>query len=370
MKIIMAVNTLGSFLSHRRGLYLKLREEHAVQVILADSEAKQVPTETITPSHLRSVPFSRKGTNPFAELRTIAAYFRLYRRERPDLVHHFTIKPVIYGTLAARLAGVPRIVNSITGLGYVFTSTTPKARLLGFIVKRLYRFCFASSRVRVIFQNTDDRDFFVRERIIQEERCFLIEGSGVDTVKYVPSPVHNPVPKVFLAARLLIEKGILEFIEAVQILRAKGCRFEAVIAGDTDAGNPGSVTDEQVKKWKDLGIANFLGHQTDMVKLLKQIDIACLPSYREGLPMSLLEAMAAGKPIVTTDVPGCRSTIREGKNGFLVPVRDPAALAAALEKLIVDASLRERMGAESRALAVTLFSTERITAEIANVYKS
>jgi glycosyltransferase involved in cell wall biosynthesis len=369
MKIMMAVNTLGSFLSHRRGLYLKLRAEHEVQVILAENEAQQVPVDVINPSHLQSVPFSRKGTNPFAELRTIFAYYRLYRTHRPDLVHHFTIKPVIYGTFAARFAGVPRIVNSITGLGYVFTSNSFKARVLGILVKNLYRFCFASARVRVIFQNADDRAYFIREKILKEENCFLVEGSGVDTQKYVPSEVTNPVPVVFLASRLLIEKGILEFMEALQLLRAKGCQFQAMIAGDIDSGNPGSVSAEQVKAWKELGLAKFLGHQTDMVSLLKRIDIACLPSYREGLPMSLLEAMAAGKPVVTTDAPGCRSTVRDGKNGFLVPVKNASALADALETLIQDPKLRAQMGAQSRELALSLFSSERITTEIANIYK-
>lgn len=312
---------------------------------------------------------SRKGMNPFAELRSIFALYRVYRVQKPDLVHHFTIKPVIYGTIAARLSGVPKIVNSITGLGFIFTSSSPKAQILGVLVKILYRFCFSSSKVRVIFQNLDDRDFFVANNIIDKNRCYLVEGSGVDVHKFSPTDTLSPRPRIFVASRLLIEKGIFEFMAAIQTLKKKGLDFEAVVAGDIDPANPGSISEEQFKSWQQSGVANFLGFQKDMVSLLKSTDIACLPSYREGLPMSLLEAMASGKPIVTTDTPGCRATVRDGRNGFLVPPRTIEPLALALEKLIVDPTLRRKMGAESRALAVELFSKEKITSEIMKIYE-
>jgi glycosyltransferase involved in cell wall biosynthesis len=370
MKIILSVNTLGSFISHRRGLYLRLRDEYQVQVILPDSEDHNAAQKEIPASQLLSISMSRKGTNPFAEVRSIVDFFQQYRKNKPDLVHHFTIKPVIYGTLAARIAGVPKIVNSITGLGFVFTSDSLKAKVLGVIVKNLYRFCFSSPKVKVIFQNTDDRDFFVKHGIIDKDRCFLVEGSGVDVQKFAPQPTQNLEPKILVASRLLIEKGIAEFMNAVQILKKQGLKFEAVIAGDIDPGNPGSFTESQFKEWQQSGLATFLGFQSDMVSVLKPIDIACLPSYREGLPMALLEAMAAGKAIVTTDAPGCRSTVRNGLNGFLVPIKDSNLLAEALSKLIQDRNLREKMGAESRNLAVNLFSKEKITSEILKVYNS
>lgn len=368
MKIILAVNTLGSFISHRRGLYLKLREGHDVRVILPDTEDHKAAQKEIPPECLLSIPMTRKGTNPFAELRALIGYYLQYRKNTPELAHHFTIKPVIYGTIAARLAGVPKIVNSITGLGFVFTSNSAKAKILGILVKHLYRFCFSSPRVKVIFQNTDDRDFFIKHHIIRADRCFLVEGSGVNINKFTPLPTNNAVPKILVASRLLVEKGIFEFIEALQILKNKGLKFEAIIAGDIDPGNPGTISATQVSDWKQSGIATFLGFQSDMASVLRPIDIACLPSYREGLPMALLEAMAAGKPLVTTDAPGCRATVRNGRNGFLVPTKDPQALADALEKLILDAGLREQMGLESRKLAVELFSTEKITSEIMKVY--
>jgi len=370
MKIILAVNTLGSFISHRRGLYLKLREAHDVQVILPNSEDHNAAQKEIPADKLLSIPMTRKGTNPFAELLAIVAYYQQYKKNSPELVHHFTIKPVIYGTIAARLAGVPKIVNSITGLGFVFTSNTLKAKVLGFVVKNLYRFCFSSPKVKVIFQNLDDRDFFIKHKIIQQERCFLVEGSGVDVHKFTPSDSNNLTPKILVVSRLLIEKGIFEFIEAVQALKAKGLQFEAAIAGDIDPGNPGTFSEEQVQEWQKNGAVQFLGYQSDMVALLKTCDIACLPSYREGLPMALLEAMAAGKPIVTTDAPGCKATVRDGRNGFLVPAKSVQPLAEALGKLIADSSLRKTMGDESRKLAVELFSKERITSEIMKIYKS
>lgn len=368
MKIILAVNTLGSFISHRRALYLKLREEYQVQVILPFSEDHNAAQKEITPSQLLGIPMSRKGMNPLAELRSIIALYRVYKGQKPDLVHHFTIKPVIYGTIAARMAGVPKIVNSITGLGFVFTSNTLKAKILGVLVKNLYLFCFNSPRVKVIFQNLDDRDFFIQHGMIHQDRGHLVEGSGVDVHKFIPKPIHNPHPRILLASRLLIEKGVYEFMEALQTLKAKGLQFEAVIAGDMDPGNPGSISEAQYKAWQQAGIATFLGFQKDMASVLNSIDIACLPSYREGLPMALLEAMAAGKPIVTTDAPGCRATVKEGKNGFLVPPKASRPLAEALEKLILSPELRARMGVESRRLAVELFSKEKITSEIIKIY--
>lgn len=369
MKILMTVNTLGSFISHRRGLYLKLREEHQVSVVLPASEDQNAAQKVIFSQELIQFPMSRKGMNPLAELRSIFALYRIYKTQKPDLVHNFTIKPVIYGTIAARLAGVPKIVNSITGLGFVFTSNSKKAKILSFLVKNLYRFCFDSPKVKVIFQNADDREFFLKKNIIAADSGYLVEGSGVDVNKYVPSEPQNRIPKIFVASRLLIEKGIFEFMEALQILKQRGISFEALIAGDTDPANPGSISESQIKTWQESGIAHFLGFQKDMVSLLSSIDIACLPSYREGLPMSLLEAMAAGKPVVTTDAPGCRATIRDGRNGFLVPPKSALSLAEALEKLIVAPELRAKMGKESRILAIDLFSREKVTAEIINIYK-
>jgi len=368
MKIILVVNTLGSFISHRRSLYLRLRKENQVKVILPISENHNAAQKEVFTDELLGIPMSRKGMNPLMEIRSIVALYRHYKTQKPDLVHHFTIKPVIYGTLSARMAGVPKIVNSITGLGFVFTSKTLKAKLLGILVKNLYRFCFFSNKVKIIFQNKDDRDFFISHGILDAERGFLVEGSGVDTQKFSPFKASNRTPRILMASRLLVEKGIFEFMEALQILKQRGVQFEAVIAGDIDPGNPGSVTEDQVQTWKQSGLAHFLGFQEDMVALLQSTDIACLPSYREGLPMALLEAMAAGKPIVTTDAPGCRATVRDTKNGFLVPPKTSKPLADALEKLITNKALRNEMGTASRILAIELFSKERITSEILKIY--
>ena len=370
MKIILAVNTLASFISHRRGLFLKLRDKHKVLVILPDSEDPKAVSKEIPADQLLGIRFNRKGLNPFAELKTVAAYYSLYRDNKPDLVHHFTPKPVIYGTIAARLAGVPRIVNSITGLGFVFTTKSPKTRILSLLVKALYRLCLHSSNVRVIFQNTDDRDFFIENKICSAASTYLVEGSGVDVHRFQPSATTNVVPTILVASRLLRDKGIFEFMDAMKILKDKGIIFKAQIAGDIDLHNPASATKEQVLAWQEQNLAEFLGLRHDMTALLAGTDICCLPSHREGLSMSLLEAMAAGKPIVTTNAPGCRSTVPAGANGILVPVNDAAALAAALEKLILNAALRESMGAESRKLAVERFSTERITHQIAQVYET
>jgi glycosyltransferase involved in cell wall biosynthesis len=202
---------------------------------------------------------------------------------------------------------------------------------------------------------------------------FLVEGSGVDVHRFLPNPKKQDevtAPKILLASRLLIEKGIFEFMDAVKMLKHKKLKFEAVIAGDVDPGNPGSVSEEQVQEWRNLKLATFLGFRKDMAEILASVDIACLPSYREGLPMAILEAMAAGKPIVTTDAPGCRATVAAGINGFLVPIKNAEMLAAALEKLILDSELRLSMGKESRKRALDLFSVERVTSEIVKIYGS
>ncbi len=371
MKIILAVNTFSSFLSHRRALYLKLKEKHDVEVILPDSEDPKVVHKDLPPASWLKIALSRKGVHPFQEFLTILAFYRYYRRDQPELVHHFTIKPVIYGTLAARWAGVPRIVNTITGMGYVFTAKSSQAKVLGWLIRHLYRLCFASPKVKVIFQNQDDFDFFIQNGILQRNQAFLVEGSGVDIQKFTPpTDLQTRVPRILLAARLLVEKGIFEFMEAVQILKAKGLQFEALVAGNSDPGNPGSVSEEQIQAWRQSDLATFLGFQQDMVSLLNSVDIACLPSYREGVPMSLLEAMAAGKPIVTTDAPGCRVTVQNERNGYLVPPRDGTLLARALEKLILDPQLRQKMGQESRQMAVGCFSQEKILSEILKIYHS
>jgi glycosyltransferase involved in cell wall biosynthesis len=313
--------------------------------------------------------FDGRGTNPLHELNLIRRLVRLYRAEKPDVVHHFTVKCVLYGSLAARLTGVPGNINAVTGLGYLFIGSGRKHAVLRSIAVGLYR--LALTGTRVIFQNPDDCEVFERLKLVRPEQCVLIRSSGIDVKHFQPAPEPPGDPVVVLAGRMLWDKGVGEFVEAARQIRADGtpaARF--VLVGSGYPGNPASIADEQLRTWEVEGVVEWLGWQEDMAKIYAGCHIVCLPSYREGLPRSLAEAAACGRPLVATDVPGCREIVKDGQNGLLVPARDPAALAKALRRLISDPQLRQRMGACSRELVVREVSQERVLEDTLKVYNS
>lgn len=312
--------------------------------------------------------FSRKGTNPLGELATLWRLIRLYRREQPRLAHHFTIKCVIYGGLAARFARVAGVVSAVTGMGHVFTTHSLRNRLLRPIIGLMYRSVLNHSLV--IFQNPDDRAEFLRLGLIDAARARLIRGSGVNTTRFSPPAAREQsrALRVLMVARLLKEKGVQEFVAAAEEVRAAVPGTRLQLAGDPDPGNPSSITPDQLAAWKTAGTVEFLGHREDMEALLAAADIAVLPSYREGTPRSLLEAAACGLPLVATDVPGCREVVRPGENGLLIPAADSKSLAQAIITLLRDPALRVRMGRQSRTMAETEFSEERVIAATLAVY--
>ena len=310
----------------------------------------------------------RTGTSPLAEARSVGEIARIYRRIRPDLVHQIAIKPVLYGTIAARLAGVPAVVNSITGLGYAFIGDSMKRRALRQVISTMLRSALATRRVRCVFQNPDDRDVFVSRRLVDPSRTVIVRGSGVDTDRFAPAPEPPGVPIVLLASRLLWDKGIGELIEAVRTLKAEGLTFRLILAGTPDPANPASIPQATLSAWEREGLVELPGFVRDMAPLLRQSHIACLPSYREGLPLFLLEAAATGLPCVTTDVPGCREAVLHGQNGLLVPVRTVAPLANALRTLLADTTLRRNMGHRGRALALEHFAVSVVVRGIFEVY--
>ncbi|HXF84120.1 MAG TPA: glycosyltransferase family 4 protein [Anaerolineales bacterium] len=313
-----------------------------------------------------SFPLSRQGVNPFTELWTLWRLIQLYQRIRPNLVHHFTIKPVIYGSLAARLVHIPYIVNSITGLGHIFIDSNITFRILRGIAKILYR--LSLRHTQVIFENPEDRDFFIQHRLIRPEQSHLILGAGVDVEKFRPTTKQNEIPLVLFASRLLVTKGILEFVEAARWLKKKGVKARFVIVGTPDEGNPASVPQEQIDSWKRSNDVEVWGWQDDMPAVLAQADIFCLPSYREGVPNALLEACACGLPIVTTNVPGCRDVVQHGVNGLLVAPRDALSLAGALDMLLTDPALRLTMGKAGRQIALECFSLNHNITQTMAVY--
>lgn len=317
-----------------------------------------------------ALPMERRSLNPFREIRLLSRLVRYLQSEKPNIVHGFTIKAAVYGAIAGKFAGVPAIINSINGLGYIFVSNDVRARLLRPVVRALMRLAFSGKASRVIVQNSADRAQFVAERIVPPGAVDLIPGSGVDCEKFAPQTSnHSPggPVRVLLPARLLWDKGIGEFIEASRIAGGRGIQF--LVAGEIDAGNPASVQADQAKAWQDEGLVELLGHVDDMSELMKSVDVVVLPSYREGLPKSLIEAAASAKPVITTDVPGCRDAVEDGVSGIVVPARDANALAEAIIKLAESPDLRREMGAAGRERAVKYFAKEIIVNATMAVYE-
>jgi len=367
-KILYFITEDWYFCSHRLPLALAARDAgYDVAVVTNVNEHADV----IRRAGIRLIPFdlSRKGMNPASELAVLARLVALYRKEKPDIVHQVAMKPVLYGSLAARLSGVSRVVNALAGLGYIFTSDQPKARFLRPVIGSAFRGLLNSRRSRLILQNQDDRAKFIRKRFISEKRIRLIRGSGVDTAVFVPTPEPPGVPGVILPSRMLWDKGVREFVDAAGQLKKRGISARFVLVGDTDPHNPSAIPTEQLTAWHAEGAVEWWGRRDDMPAVFEQSHIVCLPSYREGLPKVLLEAASCGRPIVTTDTPGCRDVVRQGENGLLVPVRGTAELADALQLLIEQPELRKKMGCKGREIVVSEFALEKVVAKTMNIYR-
>lgn len=366
-RILYVVNPPKFFVSHRLSIALAAKKDgYDVHVALADGpDTARIEAEGV---RVHVIPLTRSAASPGGELRTIQALNRLYRTVKPDLVHHVTIKPVLYGTLAARLAGVPAVVNAISGLGYVFTATGVKAALRRALVSTAYRLILRHPRLRLIFQNQDDYSTFRDARFITPDQAYFIKGSGANLRVFAPAPEPAGPVTVLLPARLLFDKGVGEFAQAAAILKGRGTEARFVLVGESDFGNPTAVPEPTLKAWVAAGTVEWWGFRSDMPEVLRQAHIVCLPSYREGLPKSLIEAAASGRPIVTTDVPGCRDVVDHGDNGLLVPARDGQALADALAVLINDPALRQTMGARGRERAEAEFALEGVIAKHLALY--
>jgi len=318
------------------------------------------------------LPMVRGSLNAVRELRLLFHLVGLYRREAPEIVHNFTIKCVVYGSIAARLTGIRRRINAIAGMGYVFTGDSLSARLLRPLVRLLMKIAMGGSESRLILQNKDDCAVFDQYRLVEKTRVRLIRGSGVNTDQFRPFSDERKQHtfRVIFAARLLWDKGVREYVEAARLLRESGLAIEFLLAGVPDPGNPAAVNERQVRDWNDAGLIRALGHVDDMVHWLHQADLAVLPSYyREGVPKSLIEAAACGLPIITTDAPGCREIVEQGVNGLLVPCRDANALAEAIRRLHDDPNQRRRMGAAGRAKVLAEFDERIVLSQTLCVYR-
>ncbi len=315
--------------------------------------------------------WSRRSINPAGALSAIAGIAALYRREAPDIVHHVAMKPVLLGGLAAGLAGVPAVVSALTGLGSAFLGTGGlKSRVAGAVARPLLRTVLKRPNSLTILQNEDDRRMLVAAGLLPDDRAWIIRGSGVDTAHYqaMPEPATPPVV-IGCVARLLADKGVGPLVEAQQRLRAKGLDVTLLLAGTPDPENPTSITQAELDRWSALPGVELPGHIADVRQVWSRCHIAALASRREGLPKSLLEAAACGRPIVATDVPGCREVAHAGENALLVPPDDPAALADALEVLVRDPERRRRYGAASRRLVESDMASDRVGAKTVELYR-
>ncbi|SPU51493.1 glycosyltransferase family 4 protein [Bordetella trematum] len=369
-RLLFVVNNPAFFLSHRVALATAAQAEgYDVHVATMDGPAV-ARIQALGMVH-HPIPMSRSGKRPLQELGTLWALYRLFRRLKPDLVHLVTIKPVLYGGIAARLARVPGMVAAISGLGYIFMAEGWLARPVRSVVVRLYRLALGHRNSRVIFQNRNDRDVLERLGAVRPGQVEMIRGSGVDLTQFRATPAPPAPPVVALmVARLLRDKGVDEFVAAATLLRQQGLQVVLRLAGGIDPGNPTSVSAETLQAWQQAGTVELLGECEDVASQYAQAHIAVLPSYREGLPKSLIEAAACGRAVVTTDVPGCRDAIEPGQTGLLVPARDAVALAAAIARLAVDDGLRERMGQAARELAEREFSLQDVCRRHLDIYAS
>lgn len=368
-RLLFVVNNPAFFLSHRLPLALAAqRAGYDVHVATMDGDSvARIQAHGLT-HHV--IPMTRSGKNPVQELATVWALYRLFREVRPDLVHLVTIKPVLYGGIAARLARVPAMVSAISGLGFVFVAQGAKAALVRRVVTVLYRWALGHPNSRIVFQNGNDRDVLRDLGAVRDDQVVMIRGSGVSLTDYEAVAEPEPPVVALMVARLLRDKGVLEFVEAARLLKREGANVRMRLVGGIDAGNPASVTQADVQAWQEEGIIEALGERQDIADLYAASHIAVLPSYREGLPRSLIEAAACGRAVVTTDVPGCRDAIEPDVTGLLVPARDARALAEAIGRLASDAALRQRMGAAGRLLAEREFDIDDVCRKHVEIYQT
>lgn len=366
-KVILVANTDWYLFNFRLSLARFLREQ-GLEVVLVSPPGRF--TESLHASGFHWLPWQlgRQTTAPWIEGRAFLEIQRIYRQEKPQIVHHFTVKPVLYGTLAARRLNIPAVINSITGLGYVFLSQENRARILRIFVKAAYRMAFKHPNHAAIFENEADRQVFIRLGLLPAEHTHLIEGVGVDAERYTPVSEPPGIPLVVLPSRMLWDKGVGTLVEAARLLHPR-LHVRFALVGEPDPGNPANIDETRLRTWADEGLVEWWGWQVDMPGVYARSALVTLPSLGEGVPTALLEAAACGRAIVATDVPGCREVVKHGLNGLLVPPKDAPALAEALYQLLTDPDMRGRMGAAGRQLILEKFTTTRVNPATFDVYR-
>jgi glycosyltransferase involved in cell wall biosynthesis len=367
-QLLFFVNTTSFFLSHRLPIaQAALSAGYDVHVATGTVEDNE---ELVAHGFVHHhIPLTRSGIQLIDELKSLWAILKLMRTINPSIVHLVTIKPVLYGGIAARLAGVEGVVAAISGLGMLFTDGGSKKRLIRVIVSNLYQFALGHKNIKVVFQNSHDREVISHVCKLSESKAVLIPGSGVAMKDYPYTPDPNSQIITF-AARLIKDKGVYEFIQAARILKQRGLETRFLVVGAIDPDNPNSVSNDEIKTWQKEGIVDFLGYRNDIADIFSKSNIVCLPSYYgEGLPKVLIEAAACGRAVVTTDHPGCRDAVIDGTTGMLVPVKNSKELANTLENIIKSPPMRQEMGRAGRDFAERVFTIESVVERHLTLYR-
>jgi len=369
-KILFVVNVDWFFVSHRLPIAVEaIKSGYEIHIACCFTDKKNQLIELGINVH--EIDFSRSGNGLINELKTLVKLKKVIKNVNPDLVHAITIKPVIYSGLVIRtLKNKPALVAAISGLGYVFSAHTYRAKLTKMLVSVLYRFALSHRIKAIIFQNKSDESILTDVAKLIPQQKTLIRGSGADLNQYSfkEEPDCSTI-RISMACRLLKEKGVYEFIDAAKILRDKGINVDFQLIGSPDPENPNSVLDSEVQHWHKSGVINALGNRDDVHQIFADSHIVTLPSYYgEGVPKVLIEAAACGRPIVTTDNPGCRDAVIPSETGLLIPVRDAPALAGAIQQLVENKAIRIKMGAKARLFAEQEFDVRSVVDKHLNIY--
>ena len=356
------------FWSHRLPIARSVRDA-GIEVLIATRIDKY--KERIEKEGFRVIPIAlkRKNRNVISEICSILEVIRIYRKEKPDMVHHVAIKPILYGSFAAWLTDVPYVINAFSGLGFIFIKKGWLASVIRKLIFVIYHLAVLSKNTFAIFQNPEDLKLFVDLHIVKKDRSVLIRGAGVDIAHFRNLPEPTGIPIITLASRMLWDKGVGELVDATRQLQNDGVNCRTVLVGIPDPDNPASIPEHVLRDWHAEGIVEWRGYRSDIADVFARSNIVVLPSYREGLPKVLLEAASCGRPIVSTDVPGCREIVRNDINGFLVPPYDSKCLAVALKTLIQDSKLRARMGTRGREIVMAEFSEEIVVKQTMELYE-
>lgn len=369
--LLFVVNDAAFFLSHREPV-AKAARDAGFDVVVATAPGPAAADVIKAGYEHRPINLTRSGRNPLSEARAMVSIVRLFRSVRPDIVHLVTIKPVLYGGIAARMLKVPGVVSAIPGLGIVFSSgSDTRTRLTRWAASVMYRIALGHRNQCVIFQNQNDREVLAKLTHLHADQAIMIAGSGVDLSKYEMTDEAGGIVTAVMASRLLRDKGVYEFVEAARILNGRNVRARYLLVGAPDLENPTSVSEEDLDTWTAEGLVEILGYRSDVANILAKSHIVVLPSYYgEGLPKVLAEAAACGRPVITTDMPGCRDAIEPGQSGILVPPRDAKALSDAIENLIAHPDVRRQMGRAGRKFAERRFDIEEVIEKHLSAYEA